>query len=52
MRQTGATYLLADGLPADCETPTDFTETPDLALVYDADGIRIWQLADAAAAAP
>ncbi len=52
MRQDGAEYLLADGLPGGCTTPTDFAGAPGLTLVYDADGIRIWHLTDAAARAP
>lgn len=50
MRQTGADYLLEDGLPGDCPAPTSFVGAPGLTSVYDADGIRIWQLSDGGAA--
>ena len=50
MRDLGAGYLLEDGLPGECATPTDFAAAPELASVYDADGIRIWRLADGGAA--
>jgi hypothetical protein len=46
MRQVGAGYLLEDGLPGDCASPTDFSAAPDLATIYELDGIRIWRLAD------
>jgi hypothetical protein len=44
MRETGASYLIEDGLPADCGSPTDFAASSELLLAYDQDGIRIWRL--------
>jgi hypothetical protein len=52
MRQVGAGYLLEDGLPGACGTPTDFAAAPGLASVYEEDGIRIWRLADDGTPAP
>jgi len=51
MRETGASYLIEDGLPADCTTPTDFSGSSELLLVYDRDGIRIWRLTGTATGA-
>ncbi len=52
MRQIGAGYLLEDGLPGNCATPTDFSPAADLAPVYDVGGVRIWRLTDDPAAVP
>jgi hypothetical protein len=49
MRELGAGYLLDIGRPTGCTAPTDFATSPALRLVYDRDGVRIWQLADDAA---
>jgi hypothetical protein len=50
MRQLGARYLLDSGRPGDCATPTEFVEGPDLHKVYENESMRIWQVADPAAA--
>jgi hypothetical protein len=50
MRMLSAGYVLEGRLPDGCLAPTAFGATGELQLVYDADGIRIWQLADAAEA--
>jgi len=48
MRELGATFLLDERRPGDCEDPTDFAAAGGLlTLAYDQDGIRIWRLADA-----
>jgi len=47
MRMLSARYVLEGRLPADCRAPTDFGAAGELTLVYDANGIRIWRLADA-----
>jgi hypothetical protein len=49
MRMLSAGYVLEGRLPDNCLAPTDFGSGGEMRLVYDADGIRIWQLADAAA---
>ncbi len=47
MRMLSAGYVLEARLPADCRAPTGFAASGELVLAYDADGIRIWRLADA-----
>jgi hypothetical protein len=49
MRRLGATYLIDAGRPAACHVPTDFSQSPHLALVFESQGLRIWRLTDAAA---
>ena len=46
MRQLGASYLIDQGRPQDCEVPTEFVEGPLLHRVFENDALRIWQLAD------
>jgi hypothetical protein len=50
MRRLDADYVLDHRRPANCLTPTDFAAAPSLRLEYDADGIRVWRLADGATA--
>ena len=50
MRQLGATYLIDQGRPDGCDTPTEFREGRQLHEVYENSALRIWQLADGAAA--
>lgn len=44
MRELGATYLLDERRPGNCETPTDFAAAAELQLAYERGGIRIWRL--------
>ncbi|MDQ2674074.1 MAG: hypothetical protein M3Y40_05415, partial [Chloroflexota bacterium] len=44
LRQLGATYLLDHRRPSGCLTPVDFARVPELHLLYDQDGIRIWRV--------
>ncbi|HET6819552.1 MAG TPA: hypothetical protein VFH98_03255 [Candidatus Limnocylindria bacterium] len=50
MRQLGATYLVDQGRPDGCDTPTDFRESAQLHRVYENPELRIWQLRDPPAA--
>ncbi|HET7581277.1 MAG TPA: hypothetical protein VFL75_00815, partial [Candidatus Limnocylindria bacterium] len=47
MRQLGATYLIDQGRPDRCDTPTEFREGRQLHEVYENPALRIWQLVDA-----
>jgi hypothetical protein len=47
-RSLGATYLLDTGPPRQCAR-TVFDGSPDWTLVYDREGVRIWQVAGALA---
>lgn len=47
-RSLGATYLLDTGPPRQCER-TIFDGSPDWTLVYDREGVRIWQVSGALA---
>jgi hypothetical protein len=49
MRQLGATYLIDQGRPAGCDTPTEFREGARLHKVYENPELRIWQVVDGAA---
>ncbi|HEX3219892.1 MAG TPA: hypothetical protein VHU77_07695, partial [Candidatus Limnocylindria bacterium] len=44
MRQLGASYLIEQGRPDHCDSPTEFREGPQLHEVYENPGLRIWQL--------
>jgi hypothetical protein len=44
MRQLGATYLLDQGRPDQCKTPTEFRDGPLLHKVYENPALRIWQV--------
>jgi hypothetical protein len=50
MRQLGATYLIDQGRPDGCDTPTEFREGARLHKVYENPALRIWQVVDAPAA--
>jgi hypothetical protein len=45
LRELGATYVVADGLPDGCATPTDFAN-PAFELAHEVGLVRIWRLAD------
>jgi hypothetical protein len=47
MQQLGATYLIDQGRPDRCDTPTEFREGRQLHEVYENPALRIWQLVDA-----
>ena len=49
MRQLGASYLIDQGRPDGCDTPTEFREGRQLHKVYENAALRIWQVADGAA---
>jgi hypothetical protein len=51
LRQLGATHVLDHGRPSGCVTPVDFGTVPGLELAYDRDGLRIWRVGNAEAAA-
>jgi hypothetical protein len=46
MRRLSATYLLDQGRPENCQTPTEFVEGTQLHKVYENDALRIWQVID------
>lgn len=46
MRQLGATYLLDQGRPDHCDTPTEFRDGRQLHKVYENPALRIWQVVD------
>jgi hypothetical protein len=46
MRRLGATYLIDQGRPDGCDTPTEFREGKRLHKVYENPALRIWQLVD------
>jgi hypothetical protein len=45
MRELGATYLLDQGRPDHCDTPTQFRDGRELHKVYENAELRIWQVA-------
>ncbi|HEY7526103.1 MAG TPA: hypothetical protein VIA82_04655 [Candidatus Limnocylindria bacterium] len=49
MRQLGATYLIDQGRPDGCDTPTEFHDGKRLHKVYENPALRIWQLVEAPA---
>jgi hypothetical protein len=49
MRQLGATYIIDQGRPDGCDTPTEFHEGKRLHKVYENPALRIWQLVEASA---
>jgi hypothetical protein len=44
MRQLGATYILDQGRPDHCDTPTEFRDGLQLHKVYENPALRIWQV--------
>ena len=46
LQQMGADYVLDYRRPGNCLTPTDFASISGLVQAYDADGIRVWGVAD------
>jgi hypothetical protein len=52
MGSLGARYVIAETLPSPCRDPVDFADAPQFHEVFQAGGLRIFELTDGAAVGP